>query len=265
MTINLHGVRLSRAGHPVLEDMSLSISAGEVVGILGENGAGKSTLIDAIAGEIHLDGGQVTISGQALAGLSVSQQSRLRAVLPQKPSLSFDMTVAEVVRMGAYPFTEVSPDAVDAWTAQSLSWTDLKNFGSRRYLELSGGEQQRVQLARVLVQGLAIAASGETPFFLLDEPSAGLDARHQIELMRCLRTISTQYRAGVIVALHDINLAARWCDRVVLLAEGRVVSQGTPAEALTPEALRRTFGIEMVVIPHPCDSGCLLVLDRVTC
>jgi iron complex transport system ATP-binding protein len=265
MTINLQEVRLLRAERLVLEDVSLAVAPGEIVGILGENGAGKSTLIDAIAGEIPAAAGQITLSGRNLVELDIAEQSRRRAVLPQKPSLAFDMTVAEVVEMGAYPFADASPAAVEAWVLQALSWADITGLGPRHYLALSGGEQQRVQLARVLVQGLAIAASGEQPFILLDEPAASLDARHQIELMRCLRLFAAQYQAGVLVALHDINLAARWCDRLVLLAAGRIQSQGAPKFALTPQALKKTFGLEMAVLPHPLDAGHVLVLDQVTC
>ena len=265
MTINLQTVRLLRAGRLVLDDISLAVAPGEIVGLLGENGVGKSTLIDAIAGEIPAAAGQITLAGCHLDELDTTELSRRRAVLPQKPSLTFDMTVAEVVEMGAYPFAEASPAAVEAWVLQGLSWTDLTGLGPRHYLALSGGEQQRVQLARVLVQGLAIAASGEKPFILLDEPAASLDARHQIELMRCLRLFAAQYKAGVLVALHDINLAARWCDRLVLLAAGRIESQGAPQFALTSQTLKTTFGLEMAVLPHPLDAGHVLVLDQVTC
>ena len=265
MTIELEGVRLLRAARLVLDDVSLTIAPGEVVGVLGENGAGKSTVIDAVAGEVDLAGGQIMISGRDLSGLDAAEQARCRAVLPQKPSLSFDLTVTAVAEMGAYPFPEASPSVVNEWVAQSLGWADLTNLAPRRYLTLSGGEQQRAQLARILVQGLAIAAHGEKPFILLDEPAASLDARHQIELMRCLRLFATRYEAGVLVALHDINLGARWCDRLVLLGGARVVSQGRPDVALTPQTLKKTFGLDMIVMSHPLDAGCVLVLDRVTC
>ena len=265
MAIILQGVRVLRAERVVLDDVNLTVMPGEVVGVLGENGAGKSTLLDAIAGEITPATGQLTISGFNLVGLSVVEQSRRRAVLPQKPSLSFDMTVTEVIEMGAYPFPEAGSAEVDAWVKQALVWVDLTEVAPRHYLALSGGEQQGVQLARILVQSLAITASGEKPFILLDEPAASLDARHQIELMRCLRHLAEQHQAGVLVALHDINLAARWCDRLVLLAEGRIESQGAPPVALTAQALKKTFGLEMVVLPHPLEEGCVLVLDRVTC
>ncbi|MFM7010077.1 MAG: heme ABC transporter ATP-binding protein [Betaproteobacteria bacterium] len=265
MTIELEGIRLLRAARLALDDVSLTIAPGEVVGVLGENGAGKSTLIDAVAGEVALAAGQIMISGRDLSGLDVTEQARCRAVLPQKPSLSFDLTVTEVAEMGAYPFREASPSVVDEWVAQALGWADLTDLATRRYLTLSGGEQQRAQLARVLVQGLAIAAHGEKPFILLDEPAASLDARHQIELMRCLRLFATRYEAGVLVALHDINLGARWCDRLILLGDARVVSQGSPQVALTSETLKNTFGLDMMVMPHPLDTRCVLVLDRVTC
>ena len=265
MTIELEGIRLLRAARLVLDDVSLTIAPGEVVGVLGENGAGKSTLIDAVAGEVGLAAGQIMISGRDLSGLDATEQARCRAVLPQKPSLSFDLTVTEVAEMGAYPFPEVSPSVVDEWVAQALGWADLTDLATRRYLTLSGGEQQRAQLVRVLVQGLAIAAHGEKPFIILDEPAASLDARHQIELMRCLRHFATHHEAGVLVALHDINLGARWCDRLILLGDARVVSQGSPQVALTSEALKNTFGLDMMVMPHPLDTRCVLVLDRVPC
>lgn len=265
MAIELKSLRLSRAARLVLDDVSLTIAPGEVVGVLGENGAGKSTLIDAVAGELGPAAGRITISGRDLAGLGATQQARCRAVLPQKPSLSFDLTVTEVAEMGAYPFPQASPIVVDEWVKQALGWADLADLATRRYLTLSGGEQQRAQLARVLVQGLAIAAQGEKPFILLDEPAASLDARHQIELMRCLRLFATRYEAGVLVALHDINLGARWCDRLILLGDTRVVSQGRPHVALTSQTLKKTFGLDMMVMPHPLDAGCVLVLDQVTC
>ncbi len=265
MAIELKSLRLSRATRLVLDDVSLTIAPGEVVGILGENGAGKSTLIDAVAGEIRPAAGQILFSDRDLAELDATEQARCRAVLPQKPSLSFDLTVTEVAEMGAYPFPEASPSVVDEWVAQALGWADLTDLATRRYFTLSGGEQQRAHLARVLVQGLAIAAYGETPFILLDEPAASLDARHQIELMRCLRLFSTRYDAGVLVALHDINLGARWCDRLILLGDAGVVSQGSPPVALTSQTLKNTFGLDMMVMPHPLDTGCVLVLDQVTC
>jgi iron complex transport system ATP-binding protein len=265
MAIELERIRLLRAARLVLDDVSLTIAPGEVVGVLGENGAGKSTLIDAVAGEVSPAAGRIMISGRDLAGLGATQQARYRAVLPQKPSLSFDLTVTEIAEMGAYPFPEASPRLVDGWVTQALSWTDLTNLAEHRYLTISGGEQQRAQLARVLVQGLAIAEHGQKPFIVLDEPAASLDARHQIELMRSLRLFATRYDAGVLVALHDINLGARWCDRLILLGDKRVVAQGRPHAALTPQTLHKAFGLDMMVMPHPLDARCVLVLDRVTC
>lgn len=265
MAIELKSLRLSRANRLVLDEVSLTIAPCEIVGLLAENGMGKSTLIDAVAGEVRLTAGQILFSDRDLVELDATEQARCRAVLPQKPSLSFDLTVTEVTEMGAYPFPEASPSDVGEWVAQALSWADLTSLAARRYLTLSGGEQQRVQLARVLVQGLAIAASGKKPFILLDEPTASLDTRHQIELMRCLRQFAIRYEAGIFVALHDINLGARWCDRLVLLAKGHIVSQGSPQVALTPQTLKHTFGIDMVVMQHPLDEGTVLVLDRVTC
>ena len=152
---------LTRGGSRILDKVSLAVRPGEVVGLLGANGAGKSTLLGAMSSELAPDSGTVRLGDADVRRLAHRQQARLRAVLPQKPGLSFDLDVREVVGMGAYPFPELSPAQVDALVEQALGWADVAHLRARRYPELSGGEQQRVQFARVLVQCKAARGQGE--------------------------------------------------------------------------------------------------------
>jgi iron complex transport system ATP-binding protein len=254
------GVHVSRGGQAVLRDVSLTLNAGETVGLLGANGAGKSTLLAVLADELPPARGMAGIDGVALSELSSARQARRRAVLPQKPSLAFDLSVIEVVAMGAYPFPELAPDAVQALVRMALEQADSLAFLHRHYLDLSGGEQQRVQFARTLVQCLAGREPGDSRYLLLDEPTASQDPPHQQQLLRTASSLALSARLGVLVVLHDVNLAARWCDRLLLLAQGRLVADGPPAEVLTEPLLREVYGMGARVLPHPLIAGRPLIL-----
>ncbi|QVQ26567.1 heme ABC transporter ATP-binding protein [Achromobacter deleyi] len=260
MMLAAEDLTLTRGGNRILDQVSLAVRPGEVVGLLGANGAGKSTLLGAMSAELAPDSGRLRLGDADLRGLAHRQQARLRAVLPQKPGLSFDLDVREVVAMGAYPFPELSPVQVDALVDQALGWADVAHLGARRYPELSGGEQQRVQFARVLVQCKAARGDGEPRYLLLDEPTASLDPKHQGDLLRVAAGLAHAGDTGVLVILHDMNLAARWCDRLLLLCGGRGIAAGTPAQVLTPANLYLAYGIEAHVIPHPLQPERLLVV-----
>lgn len=257
-----HDLTLSRGGQRILTQVSLDVRPGEVVGLLGANGAGKSTLLGAMAAELSPESGQVRMDDTPLASMAFGQQARQRAVLPQKPGLTFDLDVGEVVAMGAYPFPELSPAQVDTLVHEALGLADAGHLAGRRYPELSGGEQQRVQFARVLVQCLAARRPGEARYLLLDEPTASLDPKHQGDLLRRAWDLAHASHTGVLVILHDMNLAARWCDRLLLLSGGSTIALGTPAEVLTPANLYLAYGIDAQVIPHPLQAGRLLVLTN---
>ncbi|MFY2641802.1 heme ABC transporter ATP-binding protein [Achromobacter insuavis] len=260
MMLAAENLTLARDGKRILDRVSLAIHPGEVVGLLGSNGAGKSTLLGALSAELGADGGSLTLDGRPLDAMPPREQARKRAVLPQKPGLTFDLGVREVVAMGAYPFPELSPAEVDELARQALEWADVSHLDGRRYPQLSGGEQQRVQFARVLVQCRAARAAGEARYLLLDEPTASLDPKHQADLMRRAAQLARESHTGVLVILHDMNLAARWCDRLLLLSGGQAVALGTPAEVLTPANLFLAYGIEAQVMPHPLQADRLLVL-----
>jgi iron complex transport system ATP-binding protein len=246
----------------VLESASFQVDPGQIVGLLGANGAGKSTLIAAVAGEIASSAGDVSFDGMPLGKMSVLQQAQCRAVLPQSPGLSFDLSVDQVLQMGRYPFEGlVSADALDASQTFVIQALSLDPIFHRSYLALSGGEQQRVHLARVMVQVEAALIVHDHAYLLLDEPLSSLDPAFQFEWMSFLSRYTRERKVGVLMALHDVNLAARWCDSILLMSKRQLEIQGSPKEVLTTEHLFATYGLNMQVMPHPLSPGRLLVLS----
>ena len=265
-SLGASNVSVCRRLRPVLQQTSLHIRAGEVVSLLGANGAGKSTFLSVLAAELKLDTAlhakdAVLLNGQNLSDLSAAQQAQSRAVLPQKPGLAFDLQVSEVVAMGAYPFAALPTHEVNELVALSLGKAGILHLGQRRYLELSGGEQQRVQFARVVVQVLAQRQSDpQGRYLLLDEPTASLDPLHQQDLLETVRDLAHVDRIGVLVILHDINLAACWSDRIALLWQGAILACDTPAQVLTQANLKQVYGVDVDVMPHPRRPGKPLVV-----
>ena len=254
---------VSRGNREVIREVSVKVRVGEMVGVLGPNGAGKSSLLGAMAGELKARSGEVLIDGKTLTGMNALAQARIRAVLPQQAALTFDLALTDVIRMGAYPFPEARPAQVDDWVGQSILDADLAHLESARYGQLSGGEAQRVQFARVLVQARAAATTTGHAYIILDEPTSSLDPRHQLFVMRRVHQLARSENFGVLVVMHDINLAAQWCSRIVLLRDGKVASDAPAAIALTPEILEQVFGMAMRVVPHPFEPQRILVLaDR---
>jgi iron complex transport system ATP-binding protein len=221
----------------LLDDVSLAIAPGEIVALVGPNGAGKSTLLRVLAGELKPASGSVTLKGRATQSYTPRALAMHRAVLSQSTSVAFPFTVGEVVRMGA---GDGHGRATDDLAARALGEVDLTAFGDRIIGTLSGGEQQRAHFARVLVQ-LACGEAAHGPgLLLLDEPTASLDLKHQLDM---LEAVGRCARRGVAVAviLHDLNLAAMSAHRIVVLDQGRVAAAGTPAETVTDELLARVF------------------------
>lgn len=253
-------LRCVRSGRTVLECLDLRLAAGEVLGVLGANGAGKTSLLCTLSGELRAGEGEVVFDGQDLRTMRQAALARRRAVLPQSSSLAFDLDVSTVVGMGAYPFPELSPAGLDALVARALALADAGGLRARRYAALSGGEQQRVHLARVLVQVLASRGDAEFRALFLDEPTASLDPLHQHLVLQAVSGLAREERIAVFVVLHDVNLAATWCDRLLLLARGRAVAQGAPREVLTPHHLQAVYGLSARVIDHPEDAARALVL-----
>lgn len=275
--LQAHGIAVQRGERQILSDIDLSLPAGQVIGVLGANGAGKSTLLAALAGELSPSTGRITLNGRPLSAWPAAELASCRAVLPQSPSLQFDLPVATVIGMGAYPHarhtrTGAHPtnrhDTAQAAMAEDqrilqrvLALADVQDLYERRYRRLSGGEQQRVHLARVLYQ-LLLARQGydEYRVLMLDEPTASLDPRHQLHLLSAVHTLAHEENVAALVIMHDLNLAAGYCDRLLLLGQGRVAACGMPAQVLTPDTLRQVYGVEATVLPHPNQPGRPLVV-----
>ena len=260
LTIQSSHLTLERNQRVVLRDVSVAIAPGEILGLLGPNGAGKSTLLAAFAGELSPAQGVINLDAMDLDTCSALDLAQQRAVVTQQSSLSFDLSVLEVAQMGAYPFSQAQPEQVEQWSQRALMLTELSSLQKSLYTALSGGEQQRAQLSRALVQCFAIEHYQGVAYLLLDEPLASLDPRHQLQFMKVLEQLVGTTRIGVLIVMHDLNVAARHCDRLVLLNGGSVVAQGLPSEVLTPETLKQAFDLDLTVITHPKDVNRLLVL-----
>ncbi len=247
---------VQRGSKLVLSGIDLALQPGEVLGVLGPNGAGKSTLLDALSGELRPSQGQVTLDGRPLSAWVGAERAQRLAVLPQTSTLNFAFRVEDVVGMGRLP--HATGQARDQQIiAEALAAADAGHLAGRNYLELSGGERQRVHLARVLAQ-LWPGASGQT--LLLDEPTSMLDPLHQHTTLQATRTIAAS-GVAVLVILHDLNLAARYCDRVLLLHGGTAHALGTPHEVLQAEPLHAVFDLEVLVQRHP-ERGHPLIIAR---
>jgi ABC-type cobalamin/Fe3+-siderophores transport system ATPase subunit len=239
---------------PVLHDFSLTVQGGEVVALVGPNGAGKSTLIRAVSGVVRILSGEVHIDGKLLSSLSTMERARYVAVVPQARSLPPAFTVYETIMLGRTPhlgWLGRTGSRDHARVHYALEHTHMLPLAERYVGELSGGEQQRVLLARALAQ--------DTPVLLLDEPTTHLDMRHRESLIRLIRGLAVTKDLAVLMVLHDLNLAGMYADRVALLVDGRVQAIGTPNEVLTEVNLSRVYEMRVRVIPHP-DYGSPLVL-----
>ena len=249
-----------RNGRPVLDAVDCCVHPGETVGILGANGAGKSTLLSLLSGELAAESGQITLNGAALENIAPGRLARMRAVLPQETRLSFNLKVAEVLAMGAYPFPELSPEQLDALCAEAAEAAEITALLTRPYPMLSGGEQKRVQFARVLVQLLAGYDRAVPRFLLLDEPTASLDPRHQSLLIAVVRRLAQNAQIGVMLVLHDVNLAAAACSKLLFLHNARVLADGAPTTVLRPEIISQVYDYPAQVFPHPAQPERPLVI-----
>ena len=237
-----------------LEDVSLRVEPGEVVGLLGPNGSGKSTLIKILSGVLPGYQGHVRLDGRDLRSLPRREVAKSLAVVPQEPVFSFPFTALEVVLMGRYPHlgSFVFESARDlALAREALARCDSLELAHRTVQELSSGERQRVVFARALAQ--------EPRALLLDEPASFLDIRHQVEICDLMRSLADRQRLSVLAVLHDLNLAAEYCDRIYLLRRGRIETSGPTEEVFTYQNLTRVFETELYVDTNDL-TGKMLVI-----
>ncbi|MFA7562094.1 MAG: ABC transporter ATP-binding protein [Methanoculleus sp.] len=251
------GLSFSYRDRQVLADVSFSLERGEILGLIGPNGSGKTTLLRCLDRILDPEG-DLRINGCDLSSVSRTEIARTIAYVPQSSGVPGSATVFETVLMGRRPHLRWSVSEEDKRkVSKALSLLGISNFASRRVDRLSGGERQRVLIARAFAQDARV--------LLLDEPTSALDMRNQIEVMALLARLVEEHGIAVIAAIHDLNLAARYCHKIMMLKEGRVIGEGAPSSLLTGEMMRTVYGIEATVkdemgVPYvvplrPSDDG----------
>lgn len=256
MILEVSGIACAYDGSDVLTDVTVRLQPGDFTAVAGPNGSGKSTLIRALSRVLRPRLGSAMLEGRDLYALPARESAQAIAVLPQESSLEFEFTCEEVVMMGRAPHLgrfETESERDRAVVQEAMERTACWELRSRPVLELSGGERQRVLLARAFAQ--------EPKILLLDEPTAHLDLSFQVQILRLVRALRNEKQTAVLASLHDLNLAAAYADRIVLLSKGKIAAVGTPGEVLVEAVLRPVFGPEVTVRTHP-DTGAPLVLVK---
>jgi len=248
--LHLRGISLAIGGHHLLREISVSFEPGTLTTLLGPNGAGKSTLLGIAAGDLPPSAGEVRLRGKPIAEWRAKPLARERAVMPQDHSVRFAFSVREVVAMGRLPHAP-DPHRDTQIVEHALAAADITHLSERDVQTLSGGESARTAFARVLTQ--------QTPLIMLDEPTAALDMQHQEATLRRLRELADT-GACVIVVLHDLNLAAAYSDRIVILEQGQLAADGPPHEVLTEATISRIYQQPVRVIEHPTRNVPLVVV-----
>jgi iron complex transport system ATP-binding protein len=255
--LRIENLSVSYGPRHVLGNVSLEVNSGEVLALIGPNGAGKSTLVRAVSGVVAVQSGKVRTNGNDLLSLPPMQRARFLAVVPQVVSMPPAYTVWETVLLGRAPYLNFlgQVSVRDEEVARlALAKVDALDLAERRVGELSGGEQQRVLLARALAQA--------TPILLLDEPTTNLDLHYQVSFMEIVRTLAHTDGLAVLIALHDLNLAARYANRVALLVAGKIKAVGTPRQVLTPELISAAYHLPVQVVSHPFEDVLLVLPDN---
>lgn len=256
--IETFGLKCGYEGREILKGITISLLPGELIGLLGPNGAGKSTLIKALSKILRPIAGTIYVEGEDIESLSFKDVAKRVGVVPQETLLDYNFTVYDVVMMGRNPYisrfkgeTKLDKEIV----LEAMKSTNTLEFADRSITELSGGEKQRVILARALAQ--------QPKILLLDEPTSHLDISYQIEMLNLIKRLIKEKNIGALSALHDPNLASQFCDKIILMKDGKIYDFGTPKEVLTSKNLKDVFNIDVIVKQHPIyDSVYILPLSR---
>ena len=253
-TIGAHGLTYEIEGETLLDGVSLRADRGQFVGLIGPNGAGKSTLLRTISGILRYRRGAVSLEGADLQTLSSREIASSLALIPQIAPYTYGFTSMELVLMGRYPHLgrfQIEGREDDRIARDAMRLTETEQFADRTLDTLSGGERQRVFVARALAQ--------QPRILLMDEPTANLDVLHQLKVLDLVRRLVDDGLTA-IAAVHDLNMAARYCDRLVLLSGGRVLAEGTPSEVLTPDTIASAFGVKSAVYQDPITGSLAISL-----
>lgn len=258
--IEARDISVAIGGRKIVSGVDFEVRPGELAAIVGPNGSGKTTFLKALSAEIP-HAGRVTLNGRDMASMKPWEIASLRAVLPQATALSFPFTVHEVVRLGLTGGRSGAlAGEVERLPERALARVDLEGFAGRFYQELSGGEQQRVQLARVLCQVWAPVLEGQPRYLFLDEPVSSLDIKHQLIIMNIARDFAAR-GGGVVAILHDLNLTAMYADRIFVMHRGRLAAAGSPQDVLNDELISRVFECRLKVGVLP-SAGTPFVLPQ---
>ena len=257
MAVQLEHVSFFYVDGMVLEDINLSIEKGEMVGLIGPNGSGKTTLLKLISGVLSPRQGRIRLDGMDIGRLNRKEIARRVAVVPQQFHMPFAFTAKEVVMLGRIPFFRMLSEETQrdrTIVSQAMEATQAKGLEQRRFDELSRGEQQKVILAMALAQ--------QPNLLLLDEPTAHLDINHQVEILELVRNLNQEKGITVVSAMHDLNLASLYFQRLVLLKEGRIFSDGGPSQVLTPDTIQEVFSASVKVEKHPSGVPYIIILPN---
>ncbi|MBI2868610.1 MAG: ABC transporter ATP-binding protein [Chloroflexi bacterium] len=249
ITVEMRRVSVRYGKKPVLDDITCALKPGELTGLIGPNGSGKSTIIRALSRTVPVTSGMITFNGRNIDAVPRREFARLLGVVPQMPLLPSAFTAFEIVLLGRHPHLGLlqreGPQEV-AITWEAMARTGTQALAERPINELSGGEIQCILIARVIAQ--------RTEVILLDEPTANLDIGRQVEMLSLIRGLCRESRLTVLAAIHDLNLAAQYCDRLVMIDRGRVYAEGTPAEVITAANVKEVYGADSCVYTHPVNG-----------
>ena len=244
--LKFEAVRAGYGDREILKGFSAKIDRGEFVGLIGANGAGKSTLLKCLSGLLPVTDGRILVEGRDNAALKQRERARMVAVVPQSFAIDYDFLVEEIVLMGRNPYLSYRDRESErdyAIVEEAMKMTGTLSFKGRLFNELSGGEKQRVIIARAIAQ--------EPDIILLDEPTSALDIHHQIEVMELIEHLNKKRGVTVVAVLHDVNLASRYCGRLIMLQGGQVLADGVPSAVVVEENLRHIYKMKMVVRENP--------------
>ena len=246
VNLEIEKITLDYGQQPVIKDLSFQLHPGELFGLVGPNGCGKTSIIKALSRVLSPSAGRILLDGKELTVISRNELARFIGVVPQNPYLPETFTVFEVVILGRNPYLglfsrETAGDIAIVW--QAMQRTDITHLAKRRIGELSGGEKQRVTIARVLAQ--------EPQVILMDEPTANLDISQQQDILDLVAGMCYEQNIAGLIAIHDLNIAAQYCTRILMLKNGQRYTEGTPGEVITAENVREVFDAETTIYPHP--------------